>query len=80
MQRQMTVSRAVGTLLAALFYNGGWRRVVLRIVWLVAAIAFLGAFFSSFSESEPRAAVLYGAIFLVLIVLGVWRSSRRRAA
>jgi uncharacterized integral membrane protein len=80
MQKKMTVSQAVGNLLAALFYNGGWRRVVLRIVWLVAAIAFLSAFFFSFSESEPRAAVLYGAIFLVLIVLGVWGSSRRRTA
>ena len=80
MQKEMTVAKAVGNLLAALFYNGGWRRVVLRVVWWVAAIAFLGAVFSSLSESEPRAALMYGVIFLIVLVLGIWISLKRRAA
>ena len=80
MQKEMTLSGAVRGFTAAIAHSVSttkWWKVILWLVWFVAVIAFLDAIFASFAESEPRAAVLYGVVFLILLALGIWRLSRK---
>ncbi len=84
MQKEMTtISGALKGLTAAIAYSVSatkWWKPVVWFVWFVAVIAFLDAVFASFAESEPRAAVLYGIVFLILFALGIWRLSRKLGA
>jgi len=83
MQKEMSISGAVRGLTAAIAYSVSttkWWKVMVWLVWFVAVIAFRDAIFASFAESEPRAAVLYGVVFLILLALGIWRLSRKPVA
>jgi hypothetical protein len=84
MQKEMTtISGALRGLTAAVAYSVSatkWWKLVLWLVWFVAVIVSLDAVFASFAESEPRAAVLYGIVFLILLALGTWRLSRKPGA
>ncbi len=84
MQKEMTtISGALKGLTAAIVYSISattWWKLLIWLVWFVAAIAFLDAVFASFAESEPRAAVLYGIVFLILLALGIRKLSRKPVA
>lgn len=47
-----------------------WWKVLLWIVWLVLAISMISAVCGSMREYEPRAAMMYGIVFLILLVIG----------
>ena len=54
-----------------------WWKTVLWVVGFVLAIGFLWSSVASIGEYEPRAAVIYGVIFLILLMLGIVAAFRK---
>ena len=54
-----------------------WWKTVLWVVGFVLAIGFLWSSVASIGEYEPRAAVMYGSIFLILLILGTVAAFRK---
>ena len=75
-----TVIGATKDLLKAIGYrikNTKWWKTVLWVVGFVLAIGFLWSSVASIGEYEPRAAVIYGVIFLILLILGTLAAFRK---
>lgn len=75
MAQHMSVSEAILALFRAIGYQlkgAGWLKGGLWFIWLTFTVAFLSATWGSAKEYEPRAAWIYGVIFLVLLVVGLW--------
>ena len=54
-----------------------WWKTVLWVVGFVLAIGFLWSSVASIGEYEPRAAVMYGVIFIILLMLGIVAAFRK---
>jgi len=75
-----TVIGATKDLLKAIGYrikNTKWWKTVLWVVGFVLAIGFLWSSVASIGEYEQRAAVIYGVIFLILLMLGIVAAFRK---
>jgi hypothetical protein len=47
-----------------------WWKALLWGVWFIVALSMIWAVFGSMREYEPRAALMYGIVFLILIIIG----------
>ncbi|MGO9116459.1 MAG: hypothetical protein ACLQPD_02490 [Desulfomonilaceae bacterium] len=75
------IPQAIGDLFRAIWNhvaNTKWWKTVLWICWFILAVAALSAIFGSFQEYESRPALTYGAVFIILLIIGAisWRKGR----
>lgn len=73
MAENQSVSNALAALLKAAWNrlaSKDWWKALLWIVWFIVVVSMICAVFGSMREYEPRAALMYGIVFLFVLVIG----------